>query len=176
MELDAKQKLEMEIEEMKGKLEVMKHLGNQDDEAVQAKMKEMNESLADKIESLEDLEELNSTLLTKERETNDELQEARKALIEVKRVLVFLSHSCFSRQRMNNFFFLPVLGSGRFTGWSSGLRDKKNGRDRFEAVLYDLQAAILSRGSRYSCHHFVFFVAGKAERHELASLQDGANR
>ena len=45
MELDAKQKLEMEIEEIKGKLEVMKHLGNQDDEAVQAKMKEMKESL-----------------------------------------------------------------------------------------------------------------------------------
>lgn len=97
MELDAKQKLEMEIEEIKGKLEVMKHLGNQDDEAVQAKMKEMKESLTDKVESLEHLETLNQTLLTKERETNDELQEARKALIEV---------NCFS---FLSLFFMGVI-------------------------------------------------------------------
>ncbi|PON57283.1 Zinc finger-XS domain containing protein [Parasponia andersonii] len=81
-QLDAKQKLEMEIEELKGKLEVMRHLGNEDDESVQKKMKEMNDELEEKVESLEDLESLNQTLLTKERETNDELQEARKALIE----------------------------------------------------------------------------------------------
>ncbi|GMN49905.1 hypothetical protein TIFTF001_019061 [Ficus carica] len=81
-QLDAKQKLEMEIVELRGKLQVMKHLGNEDDEAVQTKMKEMNDELEEKIENLEDLESLNQTLLAKERETNDELQEARKALIE----------------------------------------------------------------------------------------------
>ncbi|XP_062089971.1 factor of DNA methylation 1 [Humulus lupulus] len=81
-QLDAKQKLEMEIEELKGKLEVMKHLGNEDDESVQKKMKEMNDELQEKVDNLDDLESLNQTLLTKERETNDELQEARKALIE----------------------------------------------------------------------------------------------
>ncbi|KAL5576116.1 hypothetical protein UlMin_017815 [Ulmus minor] len=80
-QLDAKQKLEMEIEELKGKLQVMKHLGNEDDAAVQEKMKEMNEELEQKVESLDDLDSLNQTLLYKERETNDELQEARKALI-----------------------------------------------------------------------------------------------
>ncbi|KAF3450961.1 hypothetical protein FNV43_RR07050 [Rhamnella rubrinervis] len=80
-QLDAKQKLEMEIEELKGKLEVMKHLGDEDDEAVQKKMKEMKRELEDKVESLEDLESLNQTLIAKERQSNDELQEARKALI-----------------------------------------------------------------------------------------------
>lgn len=81
-QLDAKQKLEMEIEELKGKVEVMKHLEDQDDEAVQKKMKEMMDELSDKKEELTDLEALNSTLISKERQSNDELQEARKELIE----------------------------------------------------------------------------------------------
>ena len=33
----------MEIEELKGKLQVMKHLGDEDDAAVQNKIKEMND-------------------------------------------------------------------------------------------------------------------------------------
>ncbi|KAB2612722.1 leucine-rich repeat-containing protein [Pyrus ussuriensis x Pyrus communis] len=80
-QLDAKQKLEMEIEELKGKLEVMKHLGDQDDDAVQSKIKEMEDELGEKVDELEDLESLNQTLITKERQSNDELQEARKELI-----------------------------------------------------------------------------------------------
>jgi len=82
-QLDAKQKIEMEIEELKGKLQVMKHLGDQDDEAIKKKMEEMSTELADKIESLEDMESMNQTLITKERQSNDELQEARKELINV---------------------------------------------------------------------------------------------
>ena len=93
-QLDAKQKLEMEIEELKGKLEVMKHLGNEDDESVQKKIKEMDDELAAKIEDLEESESLNQTLLTKERETNDEIQEARKALIEV--TVFLLLHSIWA--------------------------------------------------------------------------------
>ncbi|XP_061342494.1 factor of DNA methylation 1-like [Gastrolobium bilobum] len=80
--LDAKQKLEMEIEELKGKLQVMKHLGDEDDTGVQSKMKEMNDDLLEKIENLEGMEEMNKTLIFKERLSNDELQEARKELIE----------------------------------------------------------------------------------------------
>ncbi|OIW16946.1 hypothetical protein TanjilG_08336 [Lupinus angustifolius] len=80
-QLDAKQKLEMEIEELKGKLQVMKHLGDEDDAAVQNKMKEMNDELLDKQDNLENMELMNNTLITKERESNDELQKARKELI-----------------------------------------------------------------------------------------------
>ncbi|KAF7843193.1 factor of DNA methylation 1-like [Senna tora] len=79
-QLDAKQKLEMEIEELKGKLQVMKHLG--DDDAVQKKIKEMNDELAEKVENLDDMEQTNQHLIVKERQSNDELQEARKELIK----------------------------------------------------------------------------------------------
>ncbi|KAH6831500.1 XH/XS domain-containing protein [Perilla frutescens var. hirtella] len=79
--LDEKQKLEMEIEELKGKLEVMKHLGGDDDAAVQQRINQMNELLLEKKENLDGLEDLNQQLLAKERQSNDELQEARKELI-----------------------------------------------------------------------------------------------
>lgn len=82
-ENDTKQKLEMEIAELKGKLEVMKHLGGDDDAAVQNKIKEMNEELVGKMEEMDDLESLNQTLLAKERRSNDELQDARRTLITV---------------------------------------------------------------------------------------------
>ncbi|XP_006341360.1 factor of DNA methylation 1-like [Solanum tuberosum] len=81
-DIDAKQKLEMEIAELKGKLEVMKHLGGNDDAAVQNKIKEMNEELKDKMEEMDGMESLNQTLLLKERQSNDELQDARRTLKE----------------------------------------------------------------------------------------------
>ncbi|XP_050379342.1 factor of DNA methylation 1 [Argentina anserina] len=81
-QLNAKQKVEMEIEELKGKLEVMKHIGDQDDDAVQKKIKDMEEELKEKQEELEGLENMNQTLIIKERQSNDELQDARKELIK----------------------------------------------------------------------------------------------
>ncbi|ESQ35218.1 hypothetical protein EUTSA_v10007054mg [Eutrema salsugineum] len=80
-QLDTKQTLEMEIQELKGKLQVMKHLGDDDDEAVKLKMKEMTDELEEKKSELEDLEQMNSDLMTKERQSNLEIQAARKKLI-----------------------------------------------------------------------------------------------
>lgn len=80
-DLNAKQKLQMEIEELKGKVKVMEHMG--DDAAVQKQIQEMNEQLNDKFEEMKSMESLYQTLLTKERQSNDELQEARKELIVV---------------------------------------------------------------------------------------------
>ncbi|CAN1238062.1 Factor of DNA methylation 1 [Linum grandiflorum] len=73
----------MEIQELKGKLNVMKHLEDQDDAAVKKTMKEYNDELEQKIEDLSSVESLNQTLIVKERQSNDELQEARKRLIQV---------------------------------------------------------------------------------------------
>ncbi|KAF9613333.1 hypothetical protein IFM89_007062 [Coptis chinensis] len=81
-QLDAKQKLELEIAELKGQLKVLKHMGGEDDIGFQQKMEEMVNDLNEKVEEMSGLESLNHTLIVKERERNDELQDARKELIE----------------------------------------------------------------------------------------------
>lgn len=76
-ELETRQKLELEIEELKWELEVMKkQLEDERDEAVRNVTMEMQQEL-------DDLESLNATLIVKERRSNDELQDARKELIQV---------------------------------------------------------------------------------------------
>ncbi|KAB1225957.1 hypothetical protein CJ030_MR1G006675 [Morella rubra] len=79
--LDAKQALELEVEAMRGALQVMKHMGDDGDMEVKTKMDEIGKDLNEKEEELAHMEELNQTLIVKERKTNDELQEARKELI-----------------------------------------------------------------------------------------------
>ncbi|KAL5719126.1 hypothetical protein ACHQM5_011950 [Ranunculus cassubicifolius] len=81
-ELDAKQKRELEIAELKGQLKVLKHMGGEDDTGVQKKMEELQNELDEKNEEMSGVESLNQTLMIKHRQTNDELQEARKELIE----------------------------------------------------------------------------------------------
>ncbi|XP_047316231.1 protein INVOLVED IN DE NOVO 2 [Impatiens glandulifera] len=79
-QLDAKQALELEIEQMKGSLNVMKHMGDDDLEVLQ-KVDGMHSMLREKESELESLESLNQHLIVKERKSNDELQDARKELI-----------------------------------------------------------------------------------------------
>ena len=86
--LDAKQTLELEIERMRGALQVMKHMGEEDLE-VQRKMEAIKLDLKDKEEDLEAMEELNQALIIKERKSNDELQDARKELISVSNVFMW---------------------------------------------------------------------------------------
>ncbi|KAK9283948.1 hypothetical protein L1049_012205 [Liquidambar formosana] len=80
-QLDAKQALELEIERLRGTLNVMKHMGDDGDMEVLQKMEAMLKVLREKEGELEDLEALNQTLIVKERKSNDELQEARKELV-----------------------------------------------------------------------------------------------
>lgn len=80
-QLDAKQALELEIERLRGTLNVMKHMGDDGDMEILKKMDSMLKVLREKEGELEDLEALNQTLIVKERKSNDELQEARKELI-----------------------------------------------------------------------------------------------
>lgn len=82
-ELNSKQKLQMEIQELKGKMQVMRHVEDEDDEDVKKKMKEMNEELEEKCSELDDLMETNSALMVKERQSNDEIVEAREELTKV---------------------------------------------------------------------------------------------
>ncbi|XP_021278270.1 factor of DNA methylation 4-like isoform X2 [Herrania umbratica] len=80
-QLDAKQALELEIQRMKGALQVMQHMEGDGETEMKTKMNAIEEELKDKEEELDDLEELNQALIVKERKTNDELEGARKEII-----------------------------------------------------------------------------------------------
>lgn len=66
---------------MKNSLQIMKHMGEDEDLDVKKKMDTVREELKEKEEELDGLEQLNQALIIKERKTNDELQDARKELI-----------------------------------------------------------------------------------------------
>ncbi|CAK9133594.1 unnamed protein product [Ilex paraguariensis] len=80
-QLDAKQAVELEIERLRGTLNVMKHMGDDGDLEVLQKVEAMQTMLREKEGEFEDLESLNQALIVKELKSNDELQEARKELI-----------------------------------------------------------------------------------------------
>lgn len=82
-QLDAKQAIELEIEQLRGSLNVMKHMGDDGDLEVLKKVDAIHTMLREKEGDLDDLEALNQTLIVKERKSNDELQEARKELVNV---------------------------------------------------------------------------------------------
>ncbi|OMO67779.1 hypothetical protein CCACVL1_20320 [Corchorus capsularis] len=81
-QLDTKQALELEIQRMKGALQVMQHMEGDGESDVKTKMKDIEEQLKEKEEEYDDLEQLNQTLIIKERKSNEELQEAKKELIK----------------------------------------------------------------------------------------------
>lgn len=83
-----KQKVELEIQQLKGSLSVLKHIEDDEDAEILNKVGDLQKDLREKEESLKDIDALNQTLIIKERKSNDELQEARKELISV-------SASCF---------------------------------------------------------------------------------
>jgi hypothetical protein len=97
--LDAKQALELEIECMKNSLQIMKHMGEDEDLDVKKKMDTVREELKDKEEELDGLEQLNQALIIKERKTNDELQDARKELISASTI----NHSTLHYKTLNVF-------------------------------------------------------------------------
>ncbi|XP_059281320.1 factor of DNA methylation 4-like [Lycium ferocissimum] len=79
--LDLKQVLDLEIERLRGAIQVTKHM--EDGQDGKKKLEEIEESLNDKKEELEDLEALNQALVVKEQKANVELKDARKELIDV---------------------------------------------------------------------------------------------
>ncbi|KAJ0794929.1 putative XS domain-containing protein [Helianthus annuus] len=110
-QLDAKQKLEMEIVELKGKVKVIKLMADEDDTAVQGQIYKLNDELEAKVEEMGDLEDMNQTLVVKERESNDELQEARKELIKVFKGMkgMFSGHTNIGVKRMGEIDSKPFL-------------------------------------------------------------------
>jgi hypothetical protein len=81
--LDAKQRLELEIQQLKGKLKVMEHLQGDEDSVSKNKIYELSEELQKKIDELDAMESFNQTLVIKESESSIGLEEARKELEHV---------------------------------------------------------------------------------------------
>lgn len=80
--VDKEHALQLEIERLRGALQVVKHMGEDDDDTeTKEKLTAMQEDLEEKEEELETLEALNQALIIKEQKCNDELEEARKELI-----------------------------------------------------------------------------------------------
>jgi predicted nuclease with TOPRIM domain len=92
-QVDEKQKLELDIQQLKGKLEVMKHMEGEGVD-VKKRSEELTAELNERIEEMEDLEALNQTLVMKERRTNDEIQDAKKELISVMSYASIVSEKC----------------------------------------------------------------------------------
>jgi hypothetical protein len=80
--LDSKQALELEVEQLRGAFQVMNQIGETDLEE-KKKLEAVKMDLKEKEEELEDIRALQQTLIVTECKTNDELQDARKALISV---------------------------------------------------------------------------------------------
>ena len=78
-QLAAKENLELEIKQLLGKLEVVKHQGLESKEKIDV----LSQVLEDNYGEMEGLELLNTALLITERKINDQLQDARKELINV---------------------------------------------------------------------------------------------
>lgn len=78
-ELDAKQQLELEIEKLKGQIEVRRHMGGGNDDSA---LKEKMESLKEELEVYQDTYSYKD-LLERESQAKDEVNEARKELIQV---------------------------------------------------------------------------------------------
>ncbi|KAF9676834.1 hypothetical protein SADUNF_Sadunf08G0044500 [Salix dunnii] len=106
-QLDAKQALELEIERLRGALNVMKHMDDDGDVEVLRKMDAIIKKLREKEGELNDLDALNQTLIVRERKSNDELQEARKELINGLKEISNRSH--IGVKRMGELDSKPFL-------------------------------------------------------------------
>ncbi|KAL1542197.1 protein INVOLVED IN DE NOVO 2-like [Salvia divinorum] len=80
-QLDTKQALELEIEQLRGNLNVMRHIKYEGDIEVLDEVDLLFKAMREKERELGDLEAINQTLVVQERKKNDELQDARKELV-----------------------------------------------------------------------------------------------
>ena len=81
--MEMKQKLELEIKHLSGKLQVMELKPGDEDPESRVKIDKLKEELNEKIEELKDAESWNQVLISRESKISDELREAREALINV---------------------------------------------------------------------------------------------
>ncbi|XBH96685.1 hypothetical protein VPH35_087023 [Triticum aestivum] len=80
--MDPRQKLELKIKQLQRKLNVMKHMPGDEDFESKRKIDELSGELREKYDEINEMESLHGILLIKERMSDNELQDARKKLID----------------------------------------------------------------------------------------------
>ncbi|GFQ03493.1 protein involved in de novo 2, partial [Phtheirospermum japonicum] len=90
-QLDAKQAVQLEIEQLRGKLNAVKHMGDEGDLEVLNKVEMLLRAMKEKERELQELDSLNQTLIVQEHKMNEELHDARKEMIKM-RFLFFLMY------------------------------------------------------------------------------------
>ncbi|KAL3650164.1 hypothetical protein CASFOL_006567 [Castilleja foliolosa] len=107
IQLDAKQAVQLEIEQLRGKLNIVKHMGDECDLEVLNHVEMLLRAMREKERELEELESLNQTLIVQEHKTNEELQDARKEMVNgLKEVPI---HSHIGIKRMGELDRKPFL-------------------------------------------------------------------
>ncbi|CAA0836768.1 Protein INVOLVED IN DE NOVO 2 [Striga hermonthica] len=96
-QLDAKQAVQLEIEQLRGKLNVAKHMGDEGDLEVLNKVETLLKAMREKEGELQELDSLNQTLIVQERKINEELQDARKEMVNALKELAINSHISVKR-------------------------------------------------------------------------------
>ncbi|KAL6526813.1 hypothetical protein OROGR_015903 [Orobanche gracilis] len=91
-QLDAKQAVQLEIEQLRGKLNVVKHMGDEDDLKVLNEVEMLLELMREKEGELHELDSLNQALIVKEHKINIELQDARKEMVNGLQEIPINSH------------------------------------------------------------------------------------
>lgn len=82
-QLEMKQKLELEIKQLTGKLQALEFKPGDEDPESREKIDKLKEELKEKIDELNDAESYNQDLINRESKINDELREARDVFINV---------------------------------------------------------------------------------------------
>ncbi|KAG8053455.1 hypothetical protein GUJ93_ZPchr0001g31392 [Zizania palustris] len=139
-ELHEKQQLELEVTRLNGTLQVMKHLEGDDDGDIHDKMEKLSEKLEHEKKRLE---ELSGELVKKERESNDELQEARKELISGLEEML-TGRTAIGIKRMGELDEKPFQNACR----------KKYGNDDYETKAAELVSSWQEEIKKPSWHPF----------------------
>ncbi|TVU17619.1 hypothetical protein EJB05_33667 [Eragrostis curvula] len=87
IQLDTKQSLELEIEHLMGKLQVMESTPAGEATGSGKKIDEVKDELNEKIGELSDMESFNQNLIIKDSKTSDELREAGEVMIQALQTL-----------------------------------------------------------------------------------------
>lgn len=126
---------------------MMKHMGSDGDAEIVKKVEIIYKDLSEKEEEFSDLDKFNQTLILRERRTNDELQEARKELVNVCiKVLFFsiISKTLRMLEMSPKSWFISFITFVDYERMENKYRCQENGRARDKTIHGCTAAEVLS--------------------------------